>query len=274
MEILSYDDWREWYLCCSLERCRDETKTKLIQFARHRFHYYLRVIKKAYEAPSQTPSTRYCWHLFETQLIVGKTRAGKSYKNWLFARIKNSTDDPLDVVQGGATLLVRWVVRNWAKSELRPKTSVSYRDKTNYYSDLNLTVDDLLPSHGSKSIEQVEIYDLADKLLPLLYRRLNQPEYILLLSRHLGIPLSHPLVLQLTKFNQQGAYRAWNRIFRKIADVVRSAHPDEDVAWLLRISMRLTQEIAPKVLQRSEWDRDAGRLVTLAKALDNRRKAR
>ena len=106
--------WVEWKELCAADLCSDTARQALREFA------FLRFRKFAYQYAHRTntggtgalvPDAGDAWHLFETHLAVKTTKQGKRYKDWLFDRVRSTKDPPLDVVQGGASLMMRDVVR-------------------------------------------------------------------------------------------------------------------------------------------------------------------
>lgn len=85
------------------------------------------------------------WHRFETHLLLKNTRGGKRYKDWLFARAEHVEWHPWDAIQGGATLLLRDVVREYLRREHAPDRVTSLHRPVGMVGDSNVTLEELLP---------------------------------------------------------------------------------------------------------------------------------
>ena len=116
----------EWRRRCSIAACSPSAARLLRDFAAGRFDAFCRRYA-AFSSPRAphplTPPAADCWHLFETRFAVNATRSGKRYKQWLFAVARAGGAASLQRLTGGASLLMRDVVRGWLLHEApRPRT--------------------------------------------------------------------------------------------------------------------------------------------------------
>jgi hypothetical protein len=183
------DSWMEWKRQCALDLCAPETRSKLRGFAYARFRGMLVRLRR--DTRMSAPSPKEAWHLLEAHLAVTSTRGGKKYKDWLFARVRNSRDRPVDVIQGGASLILRDVVRDFLCKETSPAGTMSLEAPLPGGGTNALTLADLLPG----SLDPVETaaareYDtLARRHAAELFGETTHRERVILLAKELGVPL-------------------------------------------------------------------------------------
>jgi hypothetical protein len=187
--------WIEWKRRCAIDRCGDEAVRCLRGFAGHRFGRFLAWMRRsADERPCEEVTGRVAWHLFETHLLLTNSRTGKRYKDWIFARVSGSRDEPIDVIQGGATLILRDVARNYVCAELQRSDTLSL-DAPLGGQDAPTLLDllagecDPMDAIAQREYEAIAKEE-ASRLLPQVYRQ----ERVMLLARRLGLPVWHPSV--------------------------------------------------------------------------------
>ena len=145
-----WSDWCQWKARCALGLCDRPTQGRLATFAMQRLRRYARrasgLTNLIDGADRRLPhDAAQAWHLFETHALAVLTREGKAYKEWLFARTQNTGDAPCDVVEAGASLMLRDVARRFLMNEcLRPGTRSLDAPVTGSV-DETLTYRDLLP---------------------------------------------------------------------------------------------------------------------------------
>jgi hypothetical protein len=224
-------EWSEWKRQCAVALCAPATQTALREFALARFGTYLQRYGKRFAAgPARSPvSAAEAWHLFETRLVVPNPRGGKRYKDWLFARIRDSADDPLDVVQGGATLIMRGVVRDHLCSETSPHGAQSLHAPL-AGGGLSLTLEDILPSDldTAGEVEQREFKRLAAQHAGDFFDDMTPRERVALLARHLGISLAHPAVTQAAGCAKSMVNDALHSFVRRVTERLTVDYANDD----------------------------------------------
>lgn len=174
--------WCEWKRVCALGGCGAAAQTHLHGFAHHRFHLLARRVSGQLVAADRVPASvadlpaATAWHLFESHLEITHTRAGKRYKDWLFARLREGESRPLGVIEAGATVIMRDVVREY----LRQTCSTGRFSLQAPLADgegVPLTLEDLLPGGEDP------VADVARAEYPALAARLAQEEFATLPHR-------------------------------------------------------------------------------------------
>ena len=194
-------DWIEWMRRCARKLCGDDARARLGSFGLSRFGIHLsRQIfatnLKNSDALRQLPSADDAWHQFESFAALKKTREGKRYKDWIFARVHNRIGKPLDIIQSGATLIMRSVVRAHLRAEYAPRWAVSMDQPLG---GSNLTMADLLPGTANPAdVAAANEYSLlAEEYAGNLFDSLTRRERIGLLAKFNGISLDSPEVLEI-----------------------------------------------------------------------------
>lgn len=238
--------WMEWRARCALDRCSRETQSALRSFASQRFRTMVdryRHRTGAGDALSRSAgiSREEAWHLFETHLLVPSETRSKRYKDWLFARVGVSADDAFDVVQGGATLLMRDVVRGYLRSEVIAYGTVSLDERAADADGHPVTYADLLPA-GCDTIEEAALHEytrLATRHADELLAAASHEERMVLLARSLGVSLNSQTAQRLAGCGKSSLYNVYRRFVEALASRLRSLYADEDVASVMMLT-RLT----------------------------------
>lgn len=251
--ITTIQHWEEWRACCALLRCGDATQAALQGFAGSRFALYARHVMREDEVRQRIPQAPECWHLFESGLTVARPRSGRRYKEWLFARLEGSDDHPIDVVQGGASLLMRSVVREWARHETAPRQVLSL-DAPLGHGDECPALTELIPAPSEATPELNELQHLAADLAPRFFRTLDTRARLVLLARHLEIPAVHPRLTALLGVGGSRVHAMWRQIYERLARSVLSDYVGESRDWQLRLTLDASRLMAVEV---AAWGKQA-----------------
>lgn len=250
------DAFQEWRRRCSLAACSDTAAGLLRQFAASRFDAFCRRYAPfpALRVPHPlTPPPADCWHLFETRLAVDRTRSGKRYKQWLFESARVGARLPLDRLTGGASLLMRDVVRAWLAHEApHPRTDSLQAPIAVSEPGRPLTLEDLLPDEGDPAEEAArrDIGNLSSEIAGDLWPELDRRERIVLAARAAARPLSDPAVEQAAGCRKSMLYAALRSLMERLAAQLRRDHPSEEPTVLLAIARGILSDLARRAL---EW---------------------
>lgn len=245
--LASIQHWEEWHARCALLRCGEETRTALRGFAWTRFVHYAQAALGESGVQPQVPAAEDCWHLLESDLSVARPRSGRRYKEWLFARLEGTGDAPIDVIQGGASLLMRTVVRTWALHETTPRKTRSM-DAPLCLGASGLTLADLLPAEEGTSLEDDELAARAATLAPAFFDTLDPKARLVLLAKHLDLPLYDPGVLALAGIGRSRASDIWRSAFTQLAGLVGQTHPTEPRDWQLKLTLVVARLLNERIV--------------------------
>ena len=233
--------WSEWQSRCAVAKCGLETAAALRLFGWQRLRHYARAVPGGLAAGNMLPDAAACWHLLETRLATGRTRQGCCYKQWLFARTADATN-PLDAIQGGASLLMRDVTREFLRRECPPPQQVSL-DAPIPNTEGRLVFADLLPDQSALTEVDMDDAVVSREIAQSFFEALAVNERVVLLARQLEIPLSHPAVEQASGMRRSGLYKLWRAIHLRLAAVVDRAQPDEDRPGRLQLALRAARHL-------------------------------
>ena len=244
--------WRQWHARCALARCEPGPAGVLRGFAATRAASLVRRLGHLAEGVV-APEPRDAWHLFEVHLVTTRTREGKRYKDWLFARAEGRRgQDGIDTIQGGATLILRDVVREMIRREARPFGTASLDAPVPGTEGLRLA--DLVPSGPTPA-------DEADaRELDLIARRTAEREFeaaprrvrIGLCLRALGLPLDGPAVERAAGCGKSSLHAAVRGFTVGLAAGVLRDHPAETSGTAHEIAVRAVQALRDMA---REWGR-------------------
>ena len=242
--------WIEWKKLCLLDPCSTETQEKLHSFAKARFTGLLRRYSKDIKPLEHHAS----WHLFETHMMVKTTKQGKRYKDWLFARVASSNDDTLNIVQGGASLIMRDVVREFLHRECQQLDMLSLDEPLLNSKESSVTLLDLLPAQIDpfSEIYLHEYESLAHEHAEEFLEDMSERERIILIARHIGISLAHPRVEAITNCKKSILNRSYRGLMTRIADHLRARYNDDDTESILTLSLMTIHRMALGLIEQAK----------------------
>lgn len=243
------EHWLMWYDRCALDRCDAEAQHDLRGFAFNRFQQHLQKLRPHVQSPP-APDT---WHAFETHLLLGQTRSAKAWKNWLFTRA--GTPPTLDCIQGGATLIMRDVVRTHLRREHSPPWMRSLdappRDQP---TNTHMSMEELLPdpSDPAAAMETNEIEDLTRRCFDQCISRLSARERLVITVHHAGKALSHTTVTQAAGCSKSSCCNTLHQALQNLASNLNAMLPQELPAFRLKLARRLIENIAAQTMKMLE----------------------
>ncbi len=258
--------WNEWNDRCALALCSNETQHALRAYGARQFRHYARFTAGGAASESGlSPSDQ--WHLFETHLSLRQTRAGKRYKDWLFARVSGASDPPLQVIQGGAGLLMRDVVRAFIRAERPQDRSVSLDAPLSDGADRSFTLHDLLPGalDPAQDLEIRELTRVADLLADASFADLAPRERVAIAAREQGLSLSHPTVERCAGCRKSMLHAAHAAAVGRVADRVRAEYRDEPADSIRLLAVLTLRALGARVLGWAISEKSCARLFSTGK---------
>lgn len=239
-ELLTFECWNQWRERCAAALCSQTCADALRVFGFVRFRTYVQRLNR----PVELPSAEVCWHLFESRIALQDSRPGKSAKNWLFARTRDP-DQLFDAVQGGASLIMRDVVRDWIRRECPPREQVSL-DVVAPGTDLPLIsmVPCVVPARDT--VEDREDAQLADALAVSMCNELPDKAKRLLAACSEGLSLNHPGLDARTGCGRSARYTLWHRLLHQVADAVKDGFAEENAAYQLHMAGLVLESLQKK----------------------------
>lgn len=259
------DSWIEWKKHCALGLCCRDTQRRLQQFAFVRFKKMVRQCAhrtNVSNADSMTPSACNAWHLFETYLTAAPTERGKRYKDWLFARTRFSKDAPFDIIQGGATLLMRDVVREFLRREFSSSNMLSLHTPVRGRANESLTLEDMLPGGIGPDDETMlrEYETLAQQHVDDVFDDMTRRERIAVLSKHIGVSLTHTVVEKAAGCRRSVLNDAYCGFVQRMASRLRRNYPGDDIESILTLTLTTFNHIKQRVIVWGRGERSCTRL--------------
>lgn len=259
-----YQPWLEWRRQCAIVLCSQGSRHYLSSWAHARFSNLLercaaRVKRAVPSAGSLSP--RDAWHLLETYLTVPGSGAGKSYKKWIFSRVARSTDHPFDVVQSGAALIMRDVVRRFLRQEQHLGRVDSLDRPLAGRGATALTAHDLLACviDPADEVARREFDRLAGEHAAKLLGRLGRVERVLLLAKRTGRPLSDPEIEDLAGLRRSALGRHYRKLVTSIVKELRALYPDDDSQAHLLLGAMTVEHLQECVFQKEKVEKQFGR---------------
>lgn len=237
------ENWQMWQERCAAARCTPTAQRDLAGFAFNRFRCYLQKVCPTFAPPTASDA----WHAFETHLALGRTRPLKAWKAWLFAR--GGAQPALSCIQGGATLIMRDVVRCHLRHEHHPEWMVSLDAPLEPSADRQgrvIALEDLLPAAEDPlaAVDAHDLQSLVDQLLAGVGGQLSPREKIALTAHHAGKTLSHGAVTAAAQCGKSSLCNALYQGIQKMADLLKKALPQESAGTRMQVARALIERIA------------------------------
>lgn len=262
------DQWCEWRLQCAAARCQPSTREALRLFGWQRFKHYATACGGPSFPAGALPDAESCWNLSETRLATGQSRQGKRYKDWLFDRAGGG-DATQDAVQGGASLLIRDVVRDFLRREAPRPRHVSL-DAPAGEGSQHPPLSELLPGAPDAAVEHRDFARQAEEIARVFLFRLSGQDRLVLLARELGVPLYHPAVEQAAGVRKSRVALIWQGVFKRLAEHVNERLSCEDYPARLGICLLAATELGKQVLAWGRAEKTAAALFKMAEGADAR----
>lgn len=237
------ENWQMWQERCAAARCTPAAKLDLFGFAFDRFRRYLQSVRPLFSPPAAPDA----WHAFESHLALGRTRTTKAWKAWLFAR--GGANPTLNCIQGGATLIMRDVVRAYLRNEHAPTWMLSLDAPLDSAADPQgraIALEDLLPA-SADPIADVDAHDLqslVNQLLVGVIAPLSAREKIALTVHHAGKTLSHHAVTSAARCGKSSLCNALHQGIQHMADLLAKELPQECASTRMHVAQGLIEQIA------------------------------
>ncbi len=251
--------WNEWKERCAVLRCEPETRLALHTFGGQRYRTLaqrcLGTINVS-DVALVTLSDADAWHLLELHMTLPDAINGKAYKEWLFARIEGSSDVPFDIVQGGATLLMRSVVREHLRHEYLSAAHISTHQGSPGPGPTRDATEEWLPGtlDTAEAVETEELASLAAKHAATLFKDLPRRQRIALAARTLHIPLSNARLLVVAGCLRSALHGAFREFAEQVLDYVRDHFPRDDRDTQRDLALALFERISHLCTDWAETD--------------------
>lgn len=247
-EQYALDSWLEWKARCAIDLCGEPARAYLQSFALARFRHYVARCAPALGLSGGLHGDmggRDAWHLLETRLTADEGRRGKRSKDWLFRRAELSTDSPQDVIQGGASLIMREAARDVLRLEASPVGMISLHEPL-VGGNGDWTLEDLLPGRLDP-VDQVAIREyerLAVEHAGSVFEGMSRRERIAALTRRLGLSLAHEAAEQVAGCGKSALFEAYRAMAGRVAAMVRVRYAGESTESQVALSLLVVDKVA------------------------------
>jgi len=244
----SEDHWVEWKKVCSADLCVAETASALRSFGSMQFAAYLKRYASRvghYGSAMNVVEVRDAWHLLETFSRVGTTRKGKRYKDWLFQRAEDDSGRRLSALEGGASLLMRDVVRDYLRKEHAPAFMISMNKPLGLEGGSALTLEELLPDQVSPldEMSEREWRALAHQHAGKVYPSLDTRERLVIWARASGLALNDPRLLKRTQCSGSLLYLVHRECIHRIGIEIKKEYSEETPSALIHFTCMMLEEL-------------------------------
>jgi len=236
--------WLHWKRVCAADLCDAATAAVLRRFGHVRFALHIR------RSGRPLPEVRDTWHLFESTCQVSKTRAGKRYKDWLFARAEAMEIPWLEAIESGASLLMRSVVREFLRREHAPSFMQSIQQPI---AGGSVSLEELLPDQTSSpaDMDDHDLRTMAQELAGQLWPSLDKTERALVWAKIRDIPFTDQRLINKTRLGRSVLHERFGLFMARLTSHVRARHPKEShsaITSLIIFTLMALGEMLPDKL--------------------------
>lgn len=188
------------------------------------------------------------WNLLESHVQVTRTRAGKRYKDWLFARAtRGGKDEFLPLMESGATLLMRDVVRSFLRREHKAHFMASLQAPRGSGDGMGTyTLEDLIPdasAHPADEIGKREWSELAGRHAEAFFETMDFRAVVTLWARSRGIHLNDRRLLAWTGYSESALYKEYRQFVEYMGAAIKKIYPDEDSEALVQLGLMIHEQL-------------------------------
>lgn len=263
----SAEGWRQWKERCAAALCDPEVEEAFQRFGRRHFQAHARFVPEASRQGAgwtRKVEGREAWHLLEAHFLAGRARSGKRYKDWLFLRCDGGAGDWLQAMEGGASVLMRDVVRETVRRECPP----SFMHSMDSIDDSEeIPIEELIPSETYdpwRNLAEEEWLEQARHLAGEIVPRLGRRERVALWARSMGYGLSSSKVCHFANCTPGFLYKVHKIAVSSVCEQVRLFLPGASAVEHLHLA-RLVLEAAGQALAGSiHKERGAGRFFRVS----------
>jgi hypothetical protein len=250
--------WVEWRERCELDRCGDDTRSRLRTWARS--HARNKWSGTLHEQLAQA------WHIFESHAVISGKRGGKQPKSSMFSVEQTDENEiaRLQRLQAYAAKILFTALKNYALKEVwlrrksggsvekLPMLSVDHPDAPSL--DALAGVQDS-PHTPENAVCRAEMEAAVRLEAELWFASLAQRERVALGAYFSGLPLTAPDVLTLAGCSKSQLYTAQSGAVRRLAEALQTKYGAEDGAdrvrdlvemVLYQVGNRCASEIFPE----------------------------
>jgi hypothetical protein len=200
--------------------------------------------------------------------MLNNTREGKRYKDWLFERAGTWDAEALDVLAGGAVLILRDVVREHLRREHEPAWMRSLNGPVDTSAGEGLTLEDLLPGgiDPSDEVATREFQHLSAVHAGEFLKDMPLRERVVVLARELGLSIAHPAVERVAGCRKSLLGKSYHACFERLAGWIRRQYEEDDPEAVRILTVMTCQELGSAVRAWGAGDKNAAVLLSLAGA--------
>lgn len=226
--------WRDWLNACAADLCAPEHGAALKRFGAFRYRVSLARLRNV-RPTDPLSDAAHGWHLLEAHAATGRTRRGKRYKDWLFARA-DAAANWIQAMESGASLLLRDAVREQVRLEACPRFMVSLHAPLGGGGDAP-SLEELLPGRVAPEdeIAEREWRELARAHAAEWTEDLDRPARVAIWARGEGLSLNDPRLTRVAAATPSRLYKAHRSAVSRLASRVQRRYPDESPAALVHL---------------------------------------
>jgi hypothetical protein len=246
------EPWLEWKEACTIDKCKTEEHVEYLKrFGFHRFCKNIEIINTkqcrqkssslslpAYQHKddAEDGSTKlFWWNLLEAKMIAGANKGGKLYKDWLFDRLNILKGTQVAIIESGASVLMRDVVRKHVCEEycgkLEQSLDVPLGDDASFSMKDVYYVVHVYNACARWLIDEIIIRDyerLGGEIASPYFKSMSNRERVAVLASALDVSLANPEVCRMAGCQHAMVYAALHKCQKNITSIIADKYPEED----------------------------------------------
>lgn len=284
------EHWEEWHRRCTLQGCSQDTTDALSAYGRKSFlaaAMKLDCPKGMLELPDRNPDGSVSegsasWYYVEDRLLNGHHASGKTYKAYIVDyAIEQTPGYQLNSLRRGFSDQTRNVVRAFYADVVNQY----HRDQASDLFQLDMPIGENGETSGrdldlpflaaSESIEELndlektEFKEIADKLAPQVWERMEHREKIVILASLLGISLAAPEVEVACGCKKTQVYAAFKAFGQRVKAACADQGFEGDAYAIMALECFMTFALLDRLKSWTASEKSATPLLNKAGGLNH-----
>ncbi len=198
------NSWEEWKERCAVKLCGADSRKDLCLYGGPVISRLWNRLNPDFNQPFDTDEQR--WHVFESYMHLCSGKTGKRWKDWLFEKAENSSDDFVTVLEKEAHECMATTVRKFVSAEGYRKARregvylKSIHEPASPHAGSDITIGDNIRGNSwenpASQAAWAELRAIAHSYAVNMFNTLDHPGKVAVLADRLGISLADQHVIK------------------------------------------------------------------------------
>jgi len=246
--------WDEWKERCAVKLCGADSREDLCLYGGPVISRHWNKFNLDFKQPFDTDEER--WHVFESDMHLCSGKTGKRWKDWLFEKAENSSDDFVTVLEKEAYVCMATTIRKYSVAEGYRKARLegvwldSIHEPASLHSGSDITIGDKIRGNPWESpalqAEWAELREIARSYAADAFNALDHAGKVAVLADRLEISLADSHVIEFARVKKSVLYDRIEKLSASVRETVRadcsSSEDPQTVEALIGFTLEAVRE--------------------------------